>query len=137
MSGDTLAAAAERLVGTPFRLHGRDPATGLDCIGVLCAAMSEIGRPVVLPNGYRLRSNRIDGLAGLARACGFTHADTPTLPGDVMMVRCAPCQFHLLIAVAEECFVHAHARLKRVVLGNGEFDWPVIGHWRLDDASQG
>ncbi len=34
-----LAAAALNLIGTPFRLHGRDPATGLDCVGLVAEAM--------------------------------------------------------------------------------------------------
>ena len=33
MSAQALAEAAAALVGSRFRLHGRDPATGLDCIG--------------------------------------------------------------------------------------------------------
>ena len=114
-----------------FRLHGRDPATGLDCIGVLCAAMSAIGRPVALPNGYRLRSTRQDGLEELAEKCGFSVANSAIQAGDVVMTRCSPCQFHLLVAIDGQRFVHAHARLKRVVIEAGPLTSPVVGHWRL------
>ena len=55
MTGEDLARAALGLKGAPFRLHGRDPATGLDCIGLFAVAMARAGRPVALPNGYALR----------------------------------------------------------------------------------
>jgi hypothetical protein len=58
MTGDELAAQARALVGAPFRLHGRDPETGLDCLGVLAAALAACGISARLPNGYVLR-NRI------------------------------------------------------------------------------
>lgn len=129
--GLALTRAAEALVGTPFRLHGRDPATGLDCVGVLAAALSAIGRSAPLPNGYALRSRRTDGFATAARACGFAEADRPVRPGDAVLARTAPCQAHLLVAATGGGFIHAHARLKRVVRLDGPLDWPVIGHWRL------
>ena len=44
MSGEALAEAAVAFAGTRFRLHGRDPETGLDCIGLLAAALTRIGR---------------------------------------------------------------------------------------------
>ena len=38
-SGAAIAAAARALVGVPFRLQGRDPALGLDCVGLVGAAL--------------------------------------------------------------------------------------------------
>ena len=134
MSGETLAAAAEALVGTRFRLHGRDPETGLDCIGVLAAALAALERPAPLPCGYRLRTHRLPPLRALAGACGFSEAGRPILPGDVLLVRTAPCQFHLVIAAARGRFVHAHAGLKRVVMLDRLPDWPIAGHWRLTET---
>ena len=56
-----LAAAALTLVGSPWRLHGRNPATGLDCIGLLGAALGGLlvrrvggGREVRLPSASSL-----------------------------------------------------------------------------------
>ena len=43
MSG-ALAEAALGLLGVPFRLHGRDPATGLDCVGLVAEALRRAGR---------------------------------------------------------------------------------------------
>lgn len=131
MSGVALAEAAEALVGARFRLHGRDPATGLDCIGVLATALAAIGRQAELPTGYALRSHRLPALAAIASACGFAEAEGPTLPGDVLLLRPGPCQHHLAIAARAGRFVHAHAGLRRVIAVPGPLDGPVLRRWRL------
>lgn len=129
MSGEALAAAAEELIGVRFRLHGRDPATGLDCIGVLAAALAGIGRPPLLPTGYALRSRALPQLAPFAVACRFAACEGAVLPGDVLMLRVGPCQHHLVVATRGG-FVHAHAGLRRVVKAPS-LDAPVVGRWRL------
>jgi cell wall-associated NlpC family hydrolase len=129
MSGAALAAAAEQLLGVRFRLHGRDPGTGLDCIGVLAAALAAIGRPALLPTGYALRSRTLPSLEPIVAACGFAACEGAVLPGDVLMLRTGPCQHHLAIAVRGG-FVHAHAGLRRVVIAPS-LDEPVVGRWRL------
>lgn len=126
MTGAELALAAEALVGCAFRLHGRDPATGLDCVGLLAAAL---GRP--LPGGYRLRMRALPDLSGVAEGCGFVAAAGGIESGDVLIVRIGPCQFHLLIAASPARFIHAHAGLRRVVPWDAPLDWPVVHHWRL------
>ena len=135
MSGEALAAAAEALVGAPFRLHGRDPASGLDCIGVLAAALAATGRRAALPNGYALRARFLPELGAIAAACGLAETTGPVRPGDVVFLRMGPCQFHLAIAGQRGRFVHAHAGVKRVILSDGPLPWPVAGQWRLVDAS--
>lgn len=131
MSALALAAAAEALVGAPFRLHGRDPARGLDCIGVFAAAMAASGRPVAVPNGYALRLRDLSAFEPLAAQFGFSRATGPARPGDVLMFAVGPVQFHLGIAPRGGGLVHAHAGLRRVVLGTPGADWQPAGHWRL------
>lgn len=131
MTGERLAAAAEETVGAPFRLHGRDPRTGLDCVGVLQVALAGIGRKAELPRAYSLRSRRIEGLEAIAENCGLRPEHGPIRPGDVLFLRTAACQFHLAIAARCGNFVHAHAGLRRVVLGPLPQSWPVAVHWRL------
>jgi cell wall-associated NlpC family hydrolase len=131
MSGAALAAAAERLVGTPFRLHGRDPARGLDCVGLVASALAEIGRTVFAPVGYRLRQTGIDLFAGAAARCGLAEAAEPIEPGDVLLVRPGPAQHHLVVAATAGGFVHAHAGLGRTVLSPAPLGWPIDRHWRL------
>ncbi|MEO6092190.1 MAG: hypothetical protein ABIT04_05935 [Novosphingobium sp.] len=131
MSGAALAQAARALVGTRFLLHGRDPASGLDCIGVLAASLAAIGREPALPNGYALRTRQPGGLDDIARGCGLISATPPGRVGDVLLLRVGACQFHLMLAVDADRFVHAHAGLRRVALLDGEPGWPIVGRWRL------
>lgn len=132
MSGDALAAAAERLVGTPFRLHGRDPARGLDCVGLVAAALAAIGRGAFAPVGYRLRQAGIERFIAAASRSGLAAAAGAIEPGDVLLARPGPAQHHLVIAATAGGFVHAHAGLGRVVLTPAPAPpWPVDHHWRL------
>ncbi len=131
VSGAALAQAAEALAGTRFRLHGRDRDTGLDCVGLLAAALVAIGRPAPLPTGYALRSHRIADLETAAAACGLGETEAPSHAGDVLLLRTSPCQHYLAIALAANRFVHAHAGLRRVVIVPGPLPWPTLRRWRL------
>lgn len=130
MTGADLAAAAEALVGTPFRLHGRDPANGLDCVGVVAAAFAAGGHHPSLPRGYGLRNAAVSRWLDLARVAGMVEADDEGRPGDVVLVRPGPGQHHLLVAIDRNRFVHAHAGLRRVVVQPGPLPWPVERRWR-------
>lgn len=130
-AADALASAAEALAGTRFRLHGRDQATGLDCLGVLAASLAAIGRPAPVPRDYALRQRALPALGEIAAACGFEPSGPPVRPGDALLARVAVCQWHLLLAVSGGRFVHAHAGLRRVVVQPGPLPWPVAEHWRL------
>jgi len=131
MSGAALATAARALVGMRFVLNGRDPATGLDCLGVLDRALAAIGQAADLPCGYSLRCRGDMEAAHVARAAGLQPAAGPTVEGDVLLVRCSPVQLHLIIALDAVRFVHAHAGLRRVVISRCDPAWEVAGHWRL------
>jgi cell wall-associated NlpC family hydrolase len=136
VSAAALAEAAAGLVGTRFRLHGRDPATGLDCIGLFAAAMASIGRPVLLPNGYALRTRNPGALLPNPESLGFVAASGPIEPGDVLLLAVGPAQFHLGVAIEPEILAHAHAGLRRVVSGPLSRDWRIAGHWRLSAPPQ-
>jgi len=130
-NGAEFAAAAEALVGAPFRLHGRDPAAGLDCVGVVAAAFKACGREVREPRGYGLRNRSVAPLLDLAAANDLVETDGPIAPGDVLLVRPGPGQHHLLVASCPGRFVHAHAGLRRVVAQPGPLPWPTQRRWRL------
>ena len=131
MTGPDLAAAAEALIGTRFRLHGRDPASGLDCIGLFAAAMAGVGQAVAVPNGYAMRLRDISAFRPLAAGFGFCEVADAIRPGDVLMFAVGPVQFHLAIAARGDSFIHAHAGLRRVAVGPAGGDWRLAGHWRL------
>ena len=128
--GARLAHAAERLIGTPFRLHGRDPERGLDCIGLVIAALETVGRRVRVPL-YRLRMREIGELVASASEAGLVEASGPIRPGDVLLVRPGPAQHHLAIAGRAGGFVHAHAGLGRVVITPAPLPWAEERRWRL------
>ncbi len=132
--GLALADAAAALIGISFRLHGREPATGLDCLGVLAAALAAIGRPAVLPVAYSLRSRVGENVDAIAHNCGLVATVEPTVAGDVAFVRIGATQSHVLIAAGDRRFVHAHAGLRRVVEHAGALAWPLAALWRLDDS---
>lgn len=127
---DAFAAAAEALVGTPFRLHGRDPRTGLDCIGVFAAALKACGQDADLPVGYRMRMVSLEEWLPSPSEFGFRVAEGPALAGDVVLQRVGPVQYHLAIALGSSGWVHAHAGLRRVVKTPARPDGPIIEQWR-------
>ncbi len=128
-----LATAAMQLVGTRFRLHGRDPATGLDCVGVVAEAMRRAGIEPVTPAGYRLRNASVSGLLPFARANHFEPVGAAE--ADVLLVMVNPVQPHLVVRTSEG-FVHAHAGIGRVTYLSGTLPWPATGGWRVPSPQQ-
>jgi len=130
VTGPELARAAEALAGTPFRLHGRDPARGLDCVGLLAAALAACGRPAPLPNGYAMRNLGAAPLQPDPGELGFDGAKGRIAPGDVLLLHAGPGQLHIVIAATGNRFVHAHAGLGKVVVQPGPPPGEVLQHWR-------
>jgi cell wall-associated NlpC family hydrolase len=131
MSPERFAAAAEALAGAPFRLGGRDQATGIDCVGlVACALGAEHA-----PSGYGLRNSDIARHLAFTGAAGLIPANGPIERGDVILAAPGPAQHHLLVALGRERFIHAHAGLRRVVLHAGPLPWPERARWRLSTES--
>ena len=134
-AGVRLALAAEALVGVPFRLHGRDVGSGLDCVGLIGAALAGAGiaagaRP--MPTGYTLRMMEIDGWLADAAGWGFAvvAGEGDIWPGDVLLLVAGPAQFHFAVADRGGGIVHADAGLRRVVQSVLP-PWPRRGQWRL------
>jgi len=122
MAGD----AARALIGVPFRLHGRDPATGLDCVGVVACVLG------VVPTGYRMRQASVAPIIAGLEAAGLVRVAEPE-PGDVVLVQAGPAQFHLGVMTSGG-FVHACALLRRVVETPGFPAWPVVGVFRRNPS---
>ena len=112
------------LVGAPFRLHGRDTATGLDCVGV--AALVFGVREV--PRGYSVRTADGAGVADLIDQAGLTRVLRDARAGDLVLLKSGPAQCHLAVMTAAG-FVHADAGIGRVVETPGPPPWPVIAIW--------
>ena len=132
MSAPTaLAGAALAMIGTPFVLHGRDPGRGLDCVGVVAAALRSIGLRVSLPCNYRLRRVEIAAFVAAAERVGLHEVAANPAPGDVLVLQPGPAQFHAGIVGPSGGLIHAHAGLRRVVLTPPPAPWPIARHWRL------
>lgn len=129
MTPETFAARAEALVGCPFRLGGRDPTTGLDCVGLVACALGGVAAPA----GYGLRNSSIERHTAFAARAGFVPATLPFARGDLALAAPGPAQHHLLVALGPSRFVHAQAGLRRIVVLDGAIPWPVLRHWRLAD----
>jgi cell wall-associated NlpC family hydrolase len=129
--GALLAQAAVRLVGSPFRLHGRKPETGLDCVGLIVAALEVIGARPIAPTGYALRNLSVSQWLHHASESGLVKAQGGIKPGDVLLIALGHCQHHLAIATASTTVVHAHAGLRQVVLQSLQPDWRIAAQWRL------
>ncbi|PXW78144.1 hypothetical protein C7451_103252 [Blastomonas natatoria] len=127
-----LAEAAHGLVGCTFRFHGRDPATGLDCVGVLAAALERVGRSVDAPIAYRLRGGCLDRFDDWASSCGLTEVEDvrPDRPGDILLCEPNSGQFHVMI-IGMGLLVHAHAGLGRVVASPLPVPWPIRRRWQI------
>ena len=128
MSG-RIVAAARGAVGARFRLHGRDPATGLDCVGLAAWALAGGGWRGVVPSGHALRGGNREAVAALIADLGLVSiADAQ--PGDLVLAASGPGQLHLAI-LTPDGLVHADAGLRRVVERPGAMPWPIVGRWRF------
>ena len=122
-----IEARALACVGARFRLHGRAPETGLDCVGLVARACA-----ATAPSGYALRGGRAEAIAARLDEAGLARVERAA-PGDVVLALAGPAQFHLAVITARG-FVHADAGLRRVVERPGDLPWPVIGIWRKGEA---
>ncbi len=123
------------MVGVRFRPQGHDPATGLDCAGLVWAAYAAAGRRLVRPTGYPLRGwGRARVEAALATA-GFALANGEARMGDVVLIAYPAGQLHLGLLGAAT-FVHAHAGLRRVVETPVNDAMSDVALWRLRGDDQ-
>ena len=126
-----LARAAESLVGTPFRLRGRDRQSGLDCIGLVSMALGMAGREVPSLPRYTLRNLDVARFARLVSAIGLVEAPGPSAAGDIALLRPSAAQYHLAIVGFSGSMIHAHAGLRKVVASPPPLPWRAETRWRL------
>ena len=131
---DELAArafvAARSMVGVRFRPQGYDPATGLDCVGLVWAAYAAAGRELVRPGGYPLRGWSRERVEAALVAAGFAPVVGQLGMGDVLLIALAAGQYHLGL-LGSATFVHAHAGLRRVVETPVDAAMHDAARWRL------
>ncbi len=123
MSGPAVVARARAAVGCRFRVQGRHPEAGFDCVGLVGWATGS-----AVPTGYPARGGDVARAAAGLRAAGFVPVARAEA-GDVLLLASAPGQLHLAIATGGG-IVHADAVARRVVERPGDPPWPVVGIWR-------
>lgn len=126
---EAIVAAARSCIGVRFRLHGRDPDFGLDCVGLAAVAAGAGGFRGEIPGGYALRGGDAAGFIAVIDAAGLVRVVEATA-GDIVLCAAGAMQFHLAVIVPGGV-VHADALLRRVVERPGALPWPVLGAWRI------
>lgn len=121
---DAIVAAARGCIGARFRPHGRDPAFGLDCVGVVAIAYA-----VPVPADYALRGGSAEAIARLIDGAGFARVDRAEA-GDLQLIEAGPGQLHLVVR-SPLGFVHADAGLRRVVEVPGDPAGVVRATWEV------
>lgn len=118
---------ARSLVEVRFQPQGRDPATGLDCVGVVLWTFGI--PPERVRRDYRLRGTH-GAEIGPVLSRWFTRIDPmQSCAGDVMLFAVRETQAHLAINCAGT-FIHADASLRRVVETPMPPAWPIAGAFR-------
>ena len=131
---ERFAAAAEALIGTRYRLHGRNAMTGVDCVGLVSVALERAGQRWSELPAYGLRNFRKERFIPFAHENGFATASGPIMRGDLLLTQMQPTQLHLLIAVEGTGFIHAHAGMRRVVRQLNMPTFSIAAHWRLPSS---
>lgn len=108
-----MVARARDCVGARFRVQGRDPVYGLDCVGVAAVAF---GRDVA--GDYALRGGDPVAIEARISSAGFSRVER-SQPGDLLLIAFGQWQYHLAIRT-DAGFIHAHAGLRRVVETPGD-----------------
>ncbi|WP_184648572.1 peptidoglycan endopeptidase [Sphingopyxis sp. JAI128] len=117
------------MIGVRFRPQGRDPATGLDCVGLVWAAYAAAGCPLDAPRDYPLRGWCRERIVAALEAAGFRMV-SDARDGDAALIALPAGQFHLgLIGCGR--MVHAHAGLRRVVETPVDAQLLAAARWRL------
>ena len=127
--GQAIAEAAAQLIGSPFRLNGRNPRFGLDCVGLVHCALEAAGLRPASCKGYQLRNYSIEPFLKSAEASGLAKSSGPVEPGDIVLVIPGPAQHHLLVAEGGGRFIHAHAGLRKVVRSTPPIPWEIVSAW--------
>lgn len=128
---ERIVRAARALLGVPFLHQGRDPAIGLDCVGVAIAAARACGVQVIdrvgygrMPIGDEVWSGPSGGLLGaIDEQPGLRRVRGAPRAGDVLVLRFARLPQHVAIC-AGETMIHGWESVGRCV------EHPLDATWR-------
>lgn len=118
-----IAQIAETYVGRPFRHQGRNPAIGLDCVGVWSAAMREAG---VQFDDFRAYRKFPSGAVLLGKLREQFRQVSDPQPGDLLVIRLARSTEtrHAGVYIGGDMMVHADSQAGAVV--REPVKWPSV-----------
>lgn len=123
----TVVRRARELVGTRYALQGRDPARGIDCIGVVLHSFAIGARGV--PDDYRLSTfGREEELLAYVGRFFRTVPPRRVRPGHLVVMRFATGQIHLGILTGDG-IVHADVRRRRIIESAIPAGASIVGHF--------
>lgn len=135
--GQKIVAAARTCLGAPFRLQGREPKTGLDCIGLVLFAGRAIGFSCTADAHYCLteKPERLDDALLASALMPLAFADVAA--GDVLRFTAGGTPLHLGIATGAGV-IHADIRFRRVVEHDLDETWSLrlVGAYRFPLVSR-
>src|SRR3546814_11724029 len=122
------------MVGVRFRPQGKDPVTGLDCVGLVWAAYAAAGRRLVRPANYPLRGWGLERIEGALAVADFVRADDAMRVGDVALIGHPAGQYHLGM-IGHATFIHAHPGRPPVVAPHLDTPVSAAARWRVAAAT--
>jgi cell wall-associated NlpC family hydrolase len=125
--GEAAIARARLLIGTRFVAQGRDPAIGLDCVGLTLLAYVVGGSSV--PDDYRLSGSNRGAILKFANKDFRRVSRRRVRTGDLLLLRPSVTQWHLSLWTGNG-IIHADAKSRRVVERPGVPAWPIAAALR-------
>lgn len=132
MSVDPRVTRARSFLGTPFRLHGRDRQSGVDCVGLVALLYD---RTVGVPVDYAMRNSEGARWIFQLDALVKRRTDGAVGAGDILLMQAGSAQYHLGVWTGDG-LIHADAGLRRVVETPGPVQWPIIAVWYAPEDIQ-
>lgn len=127
--GEQAWSCARTMLGVRFRLQGRSPENGLDCVGLVIAAYSGAGIPLRAIDDYALRGFPKEQALAAMDSAGFERVDDRVRAGDVALFALPARQLHFAL-LAPDQLIHADAALRRVAAAPLTRLPPAMARWR-------
>ncbi len=130
----TIDEAARSLIGVPWAHQGRNPAVGIDCVGLLVLSVRACGIPVDDRTDY---GRDPDGTLYAALCEWLAGPFTDTQPGDVVLIQFTARQPRHVAIVSEGLYgltlIHADSKHGKVVEHVMDDRWAarIAGAWRI------
>lgn len=121
ITGSSVVREARKHIGIKFRHQGRNPATGLDCIGLAVRVLTDLGLPVSDITNYDRDPN--PAMMGAAIEPYLLAVDTNEItPGCILWMKFVREPMHIAI-VTDIGMIHAYGTIGRVVEHSIDSKW--------------